>query len=425
MTYSEALEFIHSRPRLGRKKPGTQRMEKLLHALGDPHKTLKFVHIAGTNGKGSVTAMTSNILRLAGYKTGQFISPFILEFRERIQMNGEMIPKEKLVEYAQQVKAVVDEMDARDEIINEFEIDTAIGLLWFAEERCDIVCLEVGLGGLYDATNIIDAPLVTAITSISLDHTNLLGDTTAKIAQEKCGIIKRGSVVVSYPTQDKDALAVVMERCAALQVPVILPAMGGVEILDDSVLHKRVRYGNLEFTLKLPGAHQVQNAMMVVEIIRQLAGKGFPVSEETIQKGIETVFFPARQEILSEHPLILLDGAHNFSGAQSLEDTLRRLPQEKTMIIGMLSDKDYEHSAQLLARQCRCVITVSPDNPRALSPEQLAQAVGDSCETVIPCHDYEKALNLAKSQAGETGAIIICGSLYLASSMRELLCKKK
>ncbi len=423
MTYDEALEFIHSRPRLGRKKPGTQRMAKLLHALGDPQKTLKFVHIAGTNGKGSVTATTANILKLAGYKTGHFISPFILEFRERIQINGEMIPKEKLVEYAQRVRRIVQEMDARDEIINEFEIDTAIGFLWFAEERCDLVCLEVGLGGLYDATNVIDSPLVTAITSISLDHTNLLGNTTAKIAQEKCGVIKPGTVVVTYPAQDPDALAVIMERCAALQVPLILPAVGGVEILDDSVLRKRVRYGNLEFTLKLPGAHQVQNAMMAVEILRQLAEKGFPVSEETIVRGIETVFFPARQEVLSEHPLVLLDGAHNLSGAQSLEDTLRRLPQEKTMIIGMLSDKDYEHSARLLARQCHYVITVAPDNPRALSPEQLARAIGDCCETVIPCPDYEQALKLAKSRAGENGAIVICGSLYLASSMRAILCK--
>lgn len=425
MTYDEALEFIHSRPRLGRKKPGTQRMEKLLHALGDPQKSLKFIHIAGTNGKGSVTATTANILRLAGYKTGHFISPFILEFRERIQINGEMIPKEKLVEYAQQVKTIVDKMDAQDEIINEFEIDTAIGFLWFAEEHCDIVCLEVGLGGLYDATNVIDSPLVTVMTSISLDHTNLLGDTTEKIAQEKCGVIKRRSVVVTYPTQDPDALAVIMERCAQLQVPLILPAMGGVKILDDAVFHTRVQYGDLEFTLKLPGAHQVQNAMMVIETIHQLSAKGFSVSDDTIRQGIETVFFPARQEVFGEHPLILLDGAHNFSGAKSLEDTLKRIKQEKTMIIGMLSDKDYEHSARLLARQCRSVITVSPslENPRALSPEVLAKTIEGCCETVIPCDDYEKALELAKEKASSEGAIIICGSLYLASTMRELLCK--
>ena len=243
MTYEEVLQFIFFRPRLGRHKPGTQRMEKLLRQLGNPQKKLKFVHIAGTNGKGSVTAMTANCLKLAGYKTGHFISPFVLEFRERIQIDGEMIPKEKLIEYADRVKKIVDEMDGQNEIINSFEIDTAIGFLWFAEEHCDIVCLEVGLGGLYDATNVINIPLVTAITSISLDHTNLLGDTTAKIAWEKCGVIKSGSVVVTYPTQDRDALAVIMERCAAMQVPLIVPAMGGVTVLDNAVLHTRVQYG--------------------------------------------------------------------------------------------------------------------------------------------------------------------------------------
>ncbi len=423
MTYDEALKFIHSRPRLGRKKPGTQRMEQLLHQLGDPQKNLKFVHIAGTNGKGSVTAMTANCLKLAGYKTGHFISPFILEFRERIQINGEMIPKEKLAGYAVRIKEIVDQMDRRDEIINEFEIDTAIGFLWFAEEHCDIVCLEVGLGGLYDATNVITAPLVTVVTSISLDHMNLLGDTTAKIAWEKCGVIKSGSVVVTYPTQDKDALAVIMERCAALQVPLVIPAMGGMRVLDDAVLHTRVQYGNLEFTLKLPGAHQIQNAMMVVEILRQLAAKGFPVNDEIMERGIETVFFPVRQEVISEHPLILIDGAHNFSGAQSLADTLQKLVGHKTMIIGMLSDKDYEHSAKLLAKECQKVITVSPDHPRALSPEVLAQAIGNACPRVIPCPDYEQALKFAKTGTSEEDAIIICGSLYLASDMRKLLVK--
>lgn len=421
MTYEQALAFIHSRPRLGRKKPGTMRMEKLLHQLGDPHKKLKFVHIAGTNGKGSVTATTANCLRLAGYKTGHFISPFILEFRERIQIDGKMIPEQSLIQYAQRVKAIVDQMDGQDEIINEFEIDTAIGFLWFAEEHCDIVCLEVGLGGLYDATNVIDAPLVTAITSISLDHTNLLGDTTAKIAWEKCGVIKSGSVAVTYPTQDKDALAVIMERCAALQVPLIVPAMGGVTVLDNAALHTRVQYGSLEFTLKLPGAHQIQNAMMVVEILRQLSSKGFTVPDSIIERGIETVFFPARQEIVRENPLILIDGAHNLSGAQSLADTMKKLPGRKTMIIGMLADKDYEHSARLLAGECRRVITVPVDNPRALLAQDLAKAIGGACPCVTACEDYEQALKLAESGTEQEDAIIICGSLYLASDMRKLL----
>lgn len=421
MTYEEVLQFIFFRPRLGRHKPGTQRMEKLLRQLGNPQKKLKFVHIAGTNGKGSVTAMTANCLKLAGYKTGHFISPFVLEFRERIQIDGEMIPKEKLIEYADRVKKIVDEMDGQNEIINSFEIDTAIGFLWFAEEHCDIVCLEVGLGGLYDATNVINTPLVTAITSISLDHTNLLGDTTAKIAWEKCGVIKSGSVVVTYPTQDRDALAVIMERCAAMQVPLVVPAMGGVTVLDNAVLHTRVQYGSLEFTLKLPGAHQIQNAMMVVEILRQLSSKGFAVPDNVIEQGIETVFFPARQEIVREKPLILIDGAHNLSGAQSLADTMKKLPGRKTMIIGMLADKDYEHSARLLAGECRRVITVPVDNPRALLAQDLAKAIGDACPCVTACKDYGQALKLAESGMEQEDAVIICGSLYLASDMRKLL----
>ena len=195
-TYSEALSYIHSLNRFG-SVPGLSRIRHLLERLGNPQKKLKFVHVAGTNGKGSTVAMTANILKTAGYKTGMYISPYVLEFRERIQINSKMIPEEKLLTITNQIKDICDELLKNGEIITEFEVVTAIAMCWFCEKNCDIVCLEVGLGGRFDATNVIDAPLIGVITAISLDHTEVLGDSVEKITREKCGILKPGSITVS------------------------------------------------------------------------------------------------------------------------------------------------------------------------------------------------------------------------------------
>ncbi|WP_312641723.1 folylpolyglutamate synthase/dihydrofolate synthase family protein [Hydrogenoanaerobacterium sp.] len=422
MTYEESLTYIHSRKRFCG-EPTLERMAELMCRMGDPQKKLKFVHIAGTNGKGSTTAMTANVLRHAGYKTGQYISPFVLCFRERMQIDGEMILEEELAQITAQVKLHCDAMENETcgYAPTEFEVVTAIALEWFARRGCDIVCLEVGLGGRFDATNVIDPPLVQVIMSISLDHTAILGDTVSQIAFEKCGIIK-GGVTVCYPLQEIDTLSTIMEQCAQKGSTLIQPNVNSITMRSEALFRTCFCYGDLEITPSLAGEHQVYNAVTVVEICRQLRAQGFGIKDSDIVQGIASTRFPARMELLSDKPLIVLDGAHNPSGAQVLERVLEQLGEHKiTVMMGMLTDKDWKHSAACIARHAARFIAVTPQSARALPAAELAETAKIHCADVQSYESIPQALHLAVENLCADDVLVVCGSLYLAAQVRPQL----
>jgi len=419
MDYQEALAFIHSIARFG-SKPGLRRVSMLLERMDAPQRKLKFIHVAGTNGKGSTCAMLNGILRQAGYRTGLYISPFVLDFRERIQLDGKMISKRDLADCTRVVKAHWDELDAMGETPTEFEVVVAVAMEYFTRMCCDIVVLEVGMGGRFDATNVIDAPLCSVITAIGMDHMEYLGDTLEKIAAEKCGIIKRGGVTVSYPLQDPEALAVIMEQCALMENRLLIPGAAGVEILEMGIEGSRVRWEEREYRIPLAGKHQIYNTLTVLEAVKAISLSGFSVPYNVVFEGIATTCFPARLEILGREPLVLLDGAHNLQGVKALGAALDLLPQRPVhLVMGVLADKEVDAMLAELLPRCADLLAVAPDNPRGLPAKELAGKARAHCPAeAVP--DLREAVRrgLARCERGEV--LLLCGSLYLASQLRPL-----
>lgn len=420
MNYRQALEYIHSQKRFG-PKPGLERIQKLLCLLGNPQERLRFVHVAGTNGKGSTTVMTASVLQEAGYKTGVFISPYVLDFRERIQVDREMIPEGDLVWLVERVRPLVEQMRADGEIVAEFELVTALAMCYFEQQRCDIVCLEVGIGGRFDSTNVIAPPLAAVIAAVSLDHTQILGDTVEQIAAEKAGIIKRNIDVVCYAKQDPEVLAVLMQRCAETGSRLILPSAGSAEIKSLTAFGSDFAYGGEEYHIRLAGEHQVYNALSAIETIRVLQNKGFAVREEQLKNGLASAGFPARFEVLHEHPMIILDGAHNPGGARVLAAALRSLGRGKiAAVIGMLAEKEAAALLGEIGPLCARLVAVDIDSPRALGRDALCTEASAYCADCRSAPDYAGAIRLAAEAVGEDGVVIICGSLYLAADIREI-----
>lgn len=419
MNYRQALEYIHSQKRFG-PKPGLERIQKLLSLLGNPQDRLRFVHVAGTNGKGSTTVMTASVFQEAGYKTGVFISPYVLDFRERIQVDREMISEAALTRLVEQVKPFVEQMRADGEIVAEFELVTALAMCYFEQQRCDIVCLEVGIGGRFDSTNVIAPPLAAVITAISLDHTQMLGGTVEQIASEKAGIIKRNTDVICYAKQDPGALAVLMQRCAETGSRLILPSAGSVEIKSLTAFGSDFVYGEEEYHIRLAGEHQVYNALSAIETIRVLQNKGFAVREQQLKNGLANAKFPARFEVLHEHPMIVLDGAHNPDGAKALATTLRLLGEVRiAAVVGMLAEKEVDALLSEIGPLCTRIVAVDIDSPRALGRDALCAEASAYCADCRSALDYIEAIRLAAEVAGEDGVVIIFGSLYLAAEIRE------
>lgn len=424
MSYEQSLSYIHSFTRFG-SQLGLERIEKLLELLGNPHKKLKFVHIAGTNGKGSTTKMCSHILQESGYKVGMYISPFVIDFRERFQINSKMIPKDEFVKLVSKVKKYINFLNNQGVYVTEFEVITAIGFLYFYEHNCDIVCLEVGLGGKYDATNIIDVPLVAIITSISLDHTDILGHTTNQIANEKAGIIKDNTSVICYPNQDIDALSVIMEHVQKTNSRICIGSKNSIKILSSNLDGSHFIYDNEEYFIPLIGKHQIYNTICVIETIRELNKKGFNINNNVMKKALASVSFPARIEILNKNPLIILDGAHNKSGVESLISTMDFFKNsKKVFIIGLMKDKDCDAIIKDISNVANYIIAVTvKSNPRAMDRLELFKIANKYCQDVFMCQSYNDAIDKAKTLVSKTDAIIICGSLYLASDMREIIKK--
>ncbi|MEG1381696.1 MAG: folylpolyglutamate synthase/dihydrofolate synthase family protein [Ruthenibacterium sp.] len=416
MTYEEALAWVHTLPRLAA-TPGIENTRRLLAALGNPEKKLKFVHIAGTNGKGSATVMLANILKEAGYKTGANISPYVLDFRERFLLNGNMIDADTLAALLCEVRDAA--QSAGGDFV-EFDAVTAAALLWFAREQCDIVCMEVGLGGRLDSTNAIENTLVACVMAIGKDHTELLGDTYDKIAAEKCGIFKNHCDVVAYPLQPQAAMDEIVLRAAKAKCALTVPEMEDLHVYRAPAFENRVNYGGYDLNIPFPGMHQACNAMVVVEAALRLCEHGYDISDEAIMAGIAKAAFPARIEIISKDPLILLDGAHNPDGARALADTLKAANvHHLTAIIGILNGKNPEEMLTALSPCFEEVYTVTPQNPRAMPAAELAALAKKHFAKVTACEDVDTALVKAKQNLD--GGLVICGSLYLAAEARKIL----
>ena len=416
-----ALDWLQSLPRLSG-EPGLDRMKALLAALGDPQKRGRYVHIAGTNGKGSVAAFTANILQKAGFKTGLTISPYVLDFRERFQIDGQMILPETLERLAAKVRAAAETLA---ETPVQFEAVTALALCWFDEEHCDVAVLETGLGGRFDATNAVENTLVAAITRIDLDHTELLGDTVEKIAAEKAGIVKPGCIAVTYPVQEKEALQAIAAACIREKADLVAPEAEDIHLRRGGLFENRMEYGGYEVNLALPGAHQACNAAMAIEIALALWRQGLDIPDEAILKGLEATRFPARIEVLRRQPLVLLDGSHNPAGAAALAATLgaQKLPQKPAAVLGVLADKAAAEMLRALGDSFSTIYAVTPDCPRAMSADELARLASQELPEVpvYPCADLGQALDTA---LGLPQGAVVCGSLYLAAQARPMLLER-
>ena len=417
MNAAESVAWVHSLPRLA-PQPGVENTRRLLALLGRPQDSLRFVHIAGTNGKGSTAVMLASVLTKAGCKTGLTVSPYVVDFRERFQIDGEMISPESLADILTQVRDAADRLrESGWDSLVEFDVVTAAALVWFAREKCDIVCLETGLGGRLDATNAVENTLVACITSIGFDHTELLGDTLGKIAREKCGIFKNRCTVVCYPDQPREALDEITLAAHEAGCAFRLPEKEDLRVFRARAFENRVDYGGYEMVVPFPGLHQAYNACVVVEAALALCEKGFDIPDEAILEGVAAARIPARIEVLSRAPLVLLDGSHNPDGARALADTLRAAKVSgMTAVVGILHGKHAEEMLEALSPFFTGVYAVRPDSPRAMDADELARLARKYFCAVTTCESVGEALEEALSDA-ENG-VCICGSLYLASEAR-------
>ena len=419
MQYEEALAWVHSLPRLC-SAPGPQNERALLQALGRPQDALKFVHVAGTNGKGSAVLMLASVLKAAGLRVGATVSPFVLDFRERFQLNGEMISREACAGILTQVRGAREQKPpAQREQIAEFDAVTAAALLWFAQQGCDIVCLETGLGGRLDATNAVDNTLVACIMAIGKDHTELLGHTYAGIAAEKCGIFKPGCSVVAYPAQPEEAMRQIEACAAAAHCPLCVPQLEDFHFYRGRPFENRVNYGGYDLEVPFAGRHQAYNAAVMVQAALALCEHGFDISDDAIMQGIAAARNPARIEVLQRRPLVILDGMHNPDGARALADVLRAgRVQGLTAVMGVLQGKGEAEMLRALSPHLARVYAVQPPSPRALPAGQLAAAARQVCGQVSVWQDVPLAVQDALRTC--QGGVLICGSLYLAAQVRPM-----
>lgn len=419
MEYSEILNIIHSKRIFG-KKLGFQRIGTLLSGLGNPQDKLKIIHIAGTNGKGSTTSMCCKILEDAGYKVGKYISPYLVDFCERISINGENISQKRLEELVLRVLEIDKELE---EPTNEFEFITCIAYLYFYEENVDVAVIEVGLGGRFDSTNIIKNPLISVIASISLDHTNILGDTIKEIAFEKCGIIKPKVPVVCYGKQNKEALEVIKDCCKEKESPLIIPDCD-VDIIKQDIEGTIFKYKNFEVEVKMLLEHQIYNSLSAFETMLYLReNNNFKISDENILNGIKNTMFPGRFQVFSKDPYIIVDGSHNVEGVETLKQGIEKYFDNKKIItlVSMVKDKNYVEALKKISEiSDYSVVTEIKDNPRGETAEILSQNI--SCEHTIEKNN-EKALDICLDllKKDKDSVLIICGSLYLAGDMIKIL----
>ena len=413
MTYDEAIKYIHSVSNFFC-KPGLERIRGLCRGLGDPQNELKFIHIGGTNGKGSTSAMLDSILHEAGYKVGLYTSPFVRVFNERMRVNGENIPDSTLARLTERAKAVAEKMADSP---TEFELITAIAFDYFREEGCDLVILEVGMGGRLDATNIIGAPLLSIITGISLDHTAFLGDTIEKIAAEKAGIIKAGTPTLWGGT-DPAAEAVISENAEKMQSTLYKTDYSALEITKSDLTGSEFSYQGNEYKITLLGSYQPRNAATVLEAVKRLP---LAIGEEAKRRGLLKAKWPARFEIIKKDPTVIFDGGHNAEGISAAVESIKTYFGKKRVVVvtGVLRDKEYGKIADAISSVALEAFTVTPNNPRALSAEEYAGVL--SCPARA-CENIDEAVRLGIESALINGTALLClGSLYTYSEIISLI----
>ena len=415
MDYREALTYINGVEAFG-SKPGLTRIRELLEKLGDPQKKLRFVHIAGTNGKGSCAAMTASVLKAAGYKTGLYTSPYLCRFNERMQINGRQIEDDVLAEIVSRVKPAAEAMADHP---TEFELMTAAALLWYAQENCEIVVLEVGLGGRFDATNIIDAPEAAVIMNIGLDHTAVLGDSVEKIAFEKAGIIKQGTEVVLFG-QGEEATGVIRRRCEELGVPLHVADFSQIVSEFDSLYGQSFRYRGRPYALPLLGAHQLKNAAVVLELVEVLREKGWKLEQGDVEHGLYAVSWPGRFELVSDEPYFVVDGGHNPQCAETVRDNLLLYFPDKRriLLLGILKDKDYPGLTEILDEAADEYICITPESTRALPAEELAEHLKRYGKPVTVCGSIRDGVTEALRRSDGDSVVCAVGSLYSVGEIR-------
>lgn len=417
MTYEEALKYIHSVNWVG-SKLGLERTRELLGKLGNPHKKLKFIHIAGTNGKGSTAAMLSSILERAGYRVGLYTSPFINRFNERMQVCGEQIPDDTLAELTAHIQPYA---DAMADAPTEFELITALAMEYFLRERCDVVVLEVGMGGELDSTNVIDVPEAAVITAMGLDHVKELGPTMADIAGAKAGIIKPGGSVVSYggnPEADPVFEQACREKGASLRRPDFSRIVPGGFDLDG----QSFSYGPWkDLRIPLVGSYQMNNAAVVLETVAALRERGWNVPDDAVRQGMAATRWPARFEVLRRDPVFIVDGGHNPHGIRATAESLKRLfPGKKfTFVTGVMADKDVESILGLIVPLADQFFTVRPNNPRAMKAEELASRIAALGVRATPCESVAVGVAKAIEAEGADGVACALGSLYMSGEVRD------
>jgi dihydrofolate synthase/folylpolyglutamate synthase len=425
MNYEEAMSYIKNTAKFG-SNYGLSRTERILELLGNPHKMLKCIHIAGTNGKGSTTAMLSNILIKAGYKVGMYTSPYIEEFEERIQINNKNIPHEALSETVTKVAVVVDKVIAEGyDHPTEFEIITCAMFLYFYEQAVDFAVVEVGLGGRLDSTNVI-IPILSIITSISYDHMHILGDTLDKIASEKAGIIKPGVPVVVYP-QKQESFEVIKKVCQERGSSLISVLEDSAAFIENKsnkqLITIKTRKREYSILLNLLGLHQLLNCSVAIHAVEMLIDTGINIDKESIYRGLSDVRWPGRMEIMHEEPLVLIDGAHNIDGIQKLSDSVNAYIKYKKLylILGILADKQVDDMVKIIGAKAARIFTVTPNSDRAEVAEELKNIVQ---KYDIPCEsvdDYKEAYEGALNLCEKDDMLLICGSLYMIGDMRRVI----
>lgn len=416
MNYAEAIEYIHS-INWTFCNPGLGRIRTLCDALGNPEKELKFVHVAGTNGKGSFCSMLDSVLRSAGYKTGLFTSPYIRFFNERICFDGNPITDDDLAEITSFIRPIADAMQEKP---TEFELITAIGFEYFRRKSCDVVILEAGMGGRLDSTNIIESPLLSVITGIAFDHTAFLGDTIEKIAAEKAGIIKTGHPVL-WGGNNASALEVIKAQAKKMSAPFYSTDRDSISIKEATLGGTVFDYGNRKnISISLLGSYQPFNAANVLTAVDILNDYGMNISEDAIRRGLLSAKWPARFEMLSKEPVVIYDGAHNPEGIEAACASIKKYFADKKVFVlsGVMKDKDYNYIASMLSEVASRAFAVTPDNPRALDAKEYASVLCSKGIDAIAFDSLSDALKSAYDNAKAEGTALVClGSLYMYAEL--------
>lgn len=420
MDYRECRRYIDGIQRFGRVL-GLDGMRELLRRLGDPQEDLCYVHAAGTNGKGSVLAYVARALREAGYRTGRYTSPAIFEYREIMDVDGRIVSEEEFASVFSRVAEKADAME-REGLAHPtpFEMETAAAFLFFKEKGCEIVALETGMGGETDATNLVTDTKVAVLTSISLDHMDVLGTTIGEIARCKAGIIKPGCRVVTV-LQEPEAAQAIRQVCSEKGVPCTLADHREAQVISRDLHGQEFSYEGETYSIRLSGSCQVENAVAAVKVLEGLAGLGLKISREQIREGLAKTAWPGRFTLIREEPVVILDGAHNPKAAAQLAESVRNcfVGKKIVYVMGMFKDKDYEQVAQITAPLAEEIITVeTPGNPRALPAGKLAETVSRFCPCVSAAGSLREAAVLSLERAGAEGVVVVFGSLSFLGGIR-------